>query len=201
MSILPARCFLSDRHGASAAEFALVVILFVIFIFGTIDFGRALWEWNQAQRATAVGARFAVVNDMAASSWQNFDALGCVGNGLVVPVACLPGGANPNVCTSAVNCTNGARNNTAFTAIVTEMQKVYPALTAANVEVEYRHIGLGFAGDPYGADIIPAVTVRLRNMVFDFVTPGLVGMVSITMPNFAATLTGEDSRTGAPPIL
>jgi hypothetical protein len=185
------RRFLHSRQGGSAAEFTLVAILFLTFIFGIIDFGRALWEWNEAQMATAFGARFAAVNPMVATAWQDFDGLSCagVGNGQTVPNSCL--GANPNVCTSA-SCSSGARNTPAFNAILAQVQKYYPKVAAANLVVEYRHVGLGFAGNPYGSDIVPAVTVRLQNMQFDFVTPGLAGMVSIPMPSFAATLTGED---------
>jgi hypothetical protein len=188
---LHARRFLASRQGSSAAEFTLVVILFLTFIFGIIDFGRALWEWNEAQMATAAGARFAAVNDMVASEWQDFDGLTCagIGNGQTVPDACL--GANPNVCTSA-SCSSGARNTPAFNAILAQVQKYYPKVAAANLVVEYRHVGLGFAGNPLGTDLVPAVTVRLQNLQFAFVTPGLAGMVSIPMPSFAATLTGED---------
>jgi Flp pilus assembly protein TadG len=42
-------------------EFALVVIVFLVIVFGVVEFGRALWTWNTIVQATRAGARFAVV--------------------------------------------------------------------------------------------------------------------------------------------
>ena len=54
---------LRDRSAASAAEFALVLPLLLLFLFGIIDAGRFMWEYNRAEKATQVGARVAVVTD------------------------------------------------------------------------------------------------------------------------------------------
>ena len=86
----------------------------------------------------------------------------------------------------------GRMDAVVFAAVVARMRRVDHRIAAANVVVEYRHIGDGFVGNPLGPDLTPAVTVRLRAMTFQFVTPGLAGIVSIAMPNFAATLTSED---------
>jgi Flp pilus assembly protein TadG len=53
-----------DRSGSSAAEFALVLPLLILLLFGIIDGGRYLWEVNKAEKATQVGARVAVVTDV-----------------------------------------------------------------------------------------------------------------------------------------
>ncbi|HSS65745.1 MAG TPA: hypothetical protein VLS27_15040, partial [Gammaproteobacteria bacterium] len=70
-------------------------------------------------------------------------------------------------------------------------------IEAANVVIEYRHVGLGIAGTPdsFGPEIQPTVTVWLRDMKFEFITPGLVGIVDISMPRFDATMTAEDNQT------
>ena len=52
-----------DERGASAAEFALVLPLLLLLLFGIIDAGRLAWEFNRAEKATQVGARVAVVTD------------------------------------------------------------------------------------------------------------------------------------------
>ena len=76
------------------------------------------------------------------------------------------------------------------------MQIIYNKIQPENVVVEYTHVGLGFAGNPLGPDLHPAVTVRLVGMGFEFLTPGLAGLLPIiTMPDFAATMTGEDLWT------
>src|SRR5436305_15092307 len=58
------RRLLGDRCGASAVEFALVFPLLLLFLFGIIDSARFMWEYNQAEKATPVGVRMAVVTDV-----------------------------------------------------------------------------------------------------------------------------------------
>jgi hypothetical protein len=70
------------------------------------------------------------------------------------------------------------------------MQVVYPALTSAQVNIEYSDVQLGFAGRGVP---VPAVTVRLTGITFNFlVLNDLLGLSPISMPGMAATLTGED---------
>jgi len=183
-----------DQSGTSTVEFALVATVFFLFIFGIIDFGRALWEWNSAAKATHWGARFAITNDMVASGLYTYDGVADAGgNGAPVPIAAVS--PNPVVCNVSGCNGYGPLDAAALSAIVARMQQIDSRIQPANVVIEYRHIGLGFAGNPSGPDIVPAVTVKLQNMVFDFVTPGLSGIVSITMPEFKTTLIGEDLKT------
>ena len=49
--------------GATTVEFALVLILFLTFLLGIIDFARMLFTWSAANEATRSGARYAVVCD------------------------------------------------------------------------------------------------------------------------------------------
>ena len=46
--------------GATAAEFALVLPLLLMFMLGLIDVGRVMWTMNRAEKATQMGARYAV---------------------------------------------------------------------------------------------------------------------------------------------
>lgn len=187
-----------DSSGISAVEFAIIVPVLFLLIFGVLDFGRALWEWNRAEKATQLGARYAVVSDLVATG-LDFDGIPLAGGaGLRVPVGAVNGG-DPIVCTgsspTAVSCSPGSwgpADAGAFDRIVDWMRQVDDRITHSNVVVEYRHVGLGFAGNPTGPDIAPLITVKLTGMVFRPVTPGLAGIASITMPDFAASLTGED---------
>lgn len=52
------------QSGAVAIEFALVMPLLCLLLFGIVEMGRLLWTWNAAVEATRLGARLAVVCDV-----------------------------------------------------------------------------------------------------------------------------------------
>lgn len=60
----------SRQSGATAVEFALVLLLFLTFLLAITDFARMLFTWNAAGEATRVGARYAAVCDDTASQAQ-----------------------------------------------------------------------------------------------------------------------------------
>ena len=51
------------QAGATAIEFALVLLILMMFLLTIVDFGRLLFTWNAATEATRAGARYAVVCD------------------------------------------------------------------------------------------------------------------------------------------
>lgn len=56
------------QSGATVVEFALVLIIFLTFFLGIVDFARMLWTWNAANEATRWGARISVVCDRGTAS-------------------------------------------------------------------------------------------------------------------------------------
>lgn len=56
------------QAGATMVEFALVLIFFLTFLLGILDFARMLWTWHAATEATRWGARVAVVCDKNAAA-------------------------------------------------------------------------------------------------------------------------------------
>ena len=189
--MLVLRDLIRNRHGTTSVEFALIVTVLFLIIFGIIDMARLMWVVNSAAKATHWGARYAVVSDTVPSALADFDCLpATVGNGEPCPVSALS--PNPVICTASGCNGYGPMDTAAFNAVVTRMQAIHSAIQASNVQVEYRHVGLGFSGNPYGPDIVPTVTVKLQGMVFNLVTPGLSALVSVPLPEFRTTLTGED---------
>mgnify|MGYP000190056959 CR=1 FL=1 len=49
---------LRRRQGAVLIEFALVVMMLVVLVFGITELGRALYQWNTLTKAAEVGARY-----------------------------------------------------------------------------------------------------------------------------------------------
>jgi Flp pilus assembly protein TadG len=59
-----------NQLGATAVEFALVLMLFLMFMLGIVDFSRMLYTWSAANEATRAGARYAAVCDSTGNSAQ-----------------------------------------------------------------------------------------------------------------------------------
>lgn len=189
-----------DR-AAAGAEFTLVAPLMVLLLLGMVDVGRFMWEVNKTEKATQLGARFAVVTTPVSTGLVNADFEGDgLDAGDLIPAEAL----GTVTCTSA-SCTcagecgalaGTAVNAAAFNAIVTRMQVIDPSIKAANVRVTYRGSGFGFAGDAPGGgaermEISPLVTVSLTGMTFEPVTSLLQAQVSL--PAASTTLPAEDA--------
>jgi Flp pilus assembly protein TadG len=187
-----------DRRGITSVEFAVVAVLFFTAVLAVIDFGRLLWQWNLATQATRIGARAAAVVDIAAIDLRRLDGTLYVLAGNAVPADAVS--PNPTICTRdgcgpALGALNPAGlDATAFSRIVARMQAHDRWIGPANVIVEYRHIGLGTAGNPTGPDIDPLITVRLRDLRFDFMGLAFLHIPPISLPDFRATMTAEDGR-------
>ena len=59
---------MKKQYGSTIVEFSLVLIIFLTFLLGILDFSRMLWTWNSANEATRWGARVAVVCDKGAAA-------------------------------------------------------------------------------------------------------------------------------------
>lgn len=194
-----ARRLVRDRGAASAAEFALVLPLLLMLLFGIIDAGRFMWEFNQAEKATQMGARLAVVTDPVATGLASysFAVTGGIPQGTAVPTANFTSAScNDSTCScvppSGNFCSSVGYDATAFANIVARMKMMYPRLAASNVRVEYRNVGLGFAGNPDGPDVSALVTVKVTGLTFRPLTCWVFSC-PITMPDFRAALTLEDA--------
>ena len=55
---------IADRRASGTAEFALVLPILVLFLLGIIDIARVMYVINMAEKATQMGARYAIVTDV-----------------------------------------------------------------------------------------------------------------------------------------
>ena len=56
------RRWAGDERGATVLEFGFASVIFFMTIFGTIEFGRAVWQYNMMSDLAQEGARWAVVH-------------------------------------------------------------------------------------------------------------------------------------------
>ncbi len=59
---------LRDRSGATAIEFALTLPVFLLFVFGLVEFSRVLWTNNALEYGAEQAARYALANPTASAS-------------------------------------------------------------------------------------------------------------------------------------
>lgn len=62
---------LADEKGTALVEFALVLPILLLILFGLLDFGKAFNYWNDQTHLAAEGARWAVVNSNPGSGGQS----------------------------------------------------------------------------------------------------------------------------------
>lgn len=186
------RRYLTDERGAAAAEFAMVSLIFLSMMLGIIDAARFAWEFNSAKAAARAGARLAAVSPPVVQEFVNFDAV----NG---PLA-LAGGSSlpsdgvsiPDYSCNSTSCTpSGTLVAANFTPIVTRMQQYYRKVQAANVTIKYRERGLGVAGNPYGTDVQPLITVSITGVTFRPLSLRIFGL-TFALPSVETTFSAED---------
>ena len=201
------RAFMRDRNGAGAAEFALILPLFLIILLGTIDAGRFAWDFNRAAKATQIGARWAVATDIIpggdeADGLKNysfsisgeaiqgdpvdntaFPGVYCDSSGGTVTCNCK------GTCNFAIDVTTEAQAD--WDNLLGRMRRIYPMIQSDNLRIDYDWSGLGFAGDPHGPDVAPLTTVTLKGMQFNPITL-LLFDGTIGIPESSYSLTMED---------
>jgi hypothetical protein len=205
-----ARQLCNDQDGGALVEASIVITLFLIFVLGSVDFLMAMYQWNAAAKAAAVGARIAAVSSPVASDLSLLTGM----EGGELPGQAPPASFTTRTCTGAGSCTGGGTYSaTAMNTIVfgrgsaacgdatsfytTGMCDIFPRVQPANVVVSYAYTGLGFAGRPGGP--VPTITVTLQNIPFQFFfLGGLLGFSNINIPPMTTTITGEDLSSSAP---
>ena len=204
----PLRRFRRDEKGSTIVELAIVLPLLLLFFFMLLDFGRLMYTYAMAEKATSMAARMAAVLPAVCTGVPAINTPGA-GNTAKFGVPCTGTGA---ICTgevvAAVAPCNGSAGNATANRIFTTIQPLLPnGSTAANLRYRYSYdAGMNFLGGPY----VPVVTVELQNVQFGFTSPllGLARLAGaadvaagntyapITLPSMSVSLPGEDLNVG-----
>ena len=195
--------------GASAAEFALVLPLALLLMFGLLDVGRYVWALNQAEKAAQMGARYAVSTALVPTGLNSYETVGfvCPGGALKAgdricrealgAIRCTGSGGSATCTCARTPCPDlGSADGAAFARIVERMRAIDPMIAAADVSITYSGSGIGYAGDPglddEGdplSDIAPLVTVEIAGQSLRTMT--LFGG-RVNLPPVRTSLTLED---------
>ncbi len=195
------REFLQDEGGGPAVEFGILAFALITLTMAVIDFGRATWVWNAAQKATQVAARIAVVRDplyLPIKFHFNCEPQPSVE---VLGKLCLDSATNtmrPECDFGTVVCTKGGCNGQAyeteqavqFAEIYDAMLYAYPWLEDDEVSITYTPTKLGFVGKPGGP--IAEVMAEISGDTFFFYGLMTWGFLAMNMQEFRTTLTSED---------
>lgn len=179
--------FLKDERGAVLIEFSVVMVIMLLITFSIVEFALVFNKFNSAQKATQAAARVAATRLVL----EGIEDCGTSTN-LSAGTDCadVPGSSS-----WSVTCTGGSIsgcNSDGFDEVVAAAQRFYPEVTAADVEVI-------FSGTPYGfvgrGKPVPAVTVNINNITYDFVTIGQLLSALDANSTFAETLDIDTAQT------
>jgi len=194
------------ESGATLVEGLIVFPLMLTVIIAFVEFGYAIFQWEQTGRAIAIGARIAAVSDPVVDA-ADFQTLGGYAAGLpgdpvggaVARVSCVGDGATAGLdeCTADFNRILFGSDGvcrTSYGGALAGMCDVNGRIQASNVIVTYTRNGLGYIGRDAGP--VVNVTVQLRDLNFNtFFLGPLFGITTIPIPLSPVTVTGEDLAT------
>ncbi|PCJ08071.1 MAG: pilus assembly protein TadE [Rhodobacteraceae bacterium] len=195
------QCFAADERGLSLTEALLVMPIVLLVLVAMIEFGTAVFQWNQATKAVQIGARLAAVSSPVTGDTA-YLALTADHAGIpegdptpagLVSVSC---GAGTTACDSArlarlLDGGDGSCQPSGGLSMM-GMCDVAPFIGPENVRVTYYRSGLGYVGRPFGP--VSTITVELRNLTFDFLIADelIPGLSSLTIPAQPVSITSED---------
>lgn len=198
--------FARDESGTTLVEFAIVFVIFLVVMFGLVDFGRMAYRFVVADKAMQIASRVATVRPAACSGVPETYSRGT--SAATPPyrfgTSCR---ADTGICSNPgpITCTGDATNATAV-EVWNRIQPLMP--TSAGIEnLRFRYdydANLGFLGGPY----TPIVTVEIEDLDFEFIHPlgsliALTGAsatfadgLTIPFPTMSVSLPGEDLAQG-----
>lgn len=158
------------QQGAALIEMALVLPIFLLLVFGTLELGMAYFKWARTNEAARDAARYLIVNNALTD---------------LAALDCPDGDPLPDVVCSSSTCSE----------VLNVIHRVAPFVAANQVSVRY---GCSQTGNPALPPelVIPEVTVAITGVTYEFVVPTLIGLNSpLGIPAARVSRTGEDLFT------
>lgn len=154
--------------GAAMVEMALTISLFLLLVFGIIEFALAYFAWARTNEAVREVVREAMVSDPVV----DITTLACPGDSVTVTcsdAACAP--------------------------LLAIAQRSAPFVPGGKLQVTYACSPAGNPDRPVEMRILE-VTAVISDLEYDFVVPSIIGMdATMRLPTATASRTGEDLYT------
>lgn len=204
--------FLRDENGATTVEMAVIFLPLMVLVLTVFEIGIAYHFTLTAQKAAELGVRYIATRDPIHTGMPvenrihyRYGSFGdaCYQGGAISSDACLdPGG--PWSCDG--ENLDPACSSDEFTALMGEIQRIYPSVGDDDVRVSYIYHRLGYAG----GDLIPEIRVTIKARpsplqllsfldLFaseeDYAVAGEESWDSLTLRSVSASAFGEDMNT------
>lgn len=184
---------LRDTRGASLPEFALILPVLSLLLFGMLEMGYLMWQFQQGSIASKKAVRIAATRSLLVP--------GSIGDcGPMTPSSAIAGTRCSTIpdysiwATCRGDGTGDAACGPDVARVAAEVGRFYPAVSASDIVIELSGGGMGFVG--MGRPV-PIVTVRFENVDFDFIVlGGLANLIPVRMPSMSASAAAEDLRNG-----
>jgi hypothetical protein len=169
------------QTGATMIEFSLTLPAFLIVVFAIMEVCLLVMDFSRANEITRELARIAIVHDPVCDIFV--PGSGCT---LSCPSTAIVTVALPS------NCSSG--NTTTGCLMMNSARRHLPNISADQIELTY---ACSNAGSPNRPDLLPLVTVAVRNLEHNSIFPDFLGIApTINIPGFSVTRIGEDMYTG-----
>lgn len=181
------RRFVKDERGAVLIEFSVVMVIMLLITFSIVEFALVFNKFNSAQKATQAAARVAATRLVL----EGIDDCGTATNQSAgTDCADVPGSTS-----WSVTCSGGSIsgcNSDGFDEVVAAAQRFYPEVTAEDIELVFSGTAYGFVGR---GKPVPAISVSINNITYDFVTIGQLLNVLSPGSTFSETLNIDTAQT------
>lgn len=197
VSLRRLKTFRRSEDGSLLVEGLIVFPVLLIVFAALIEFGFAVFQWNQTVKAMQLGARLAAVSDPLPSDIDALTDDWPANQGGPIPTANVTvscgAGATPCDTTRLNRLVYGSDGscdpNTGSS--LPGMCDFNEYIKPSNILVSYHRSGLGYVGRPAGP--IVTITLEVRGLTFRLPFLGaLLGVNNMTIPAHPVSVTSED---------
>lgn len=180
------------QGGAAVIEFALTLSIFVLIVFGIIEFSTLMMNVSRANEVTRELTRIAIVSDPLCDIYGG----GCAGG--TSSMIC-PGGAPVQLTLAEAGTDCGTAPGSTGCRMLTRAQAIMPDITASQIEVTYACSVTGAVDRPL---VVPLLTVGLIDVTYGLMVADLLGLAEseVPIPAFETSRTGEALFTITPSL-